>query len=171
MVVLIARGPTSGLPLWMSLPGAVVFVIVMVYAVRPITARFFLINPENPNGAVASYLLLALSSALMTELAGLHPAFGAVLAGATIPRRPELIDHIVQSLETVTNFLLLPLFFAYTGLRTEMGLVHGTEMWMWTGVIVLTAVVGKLGGCMAGALACRNSWSDAVAIGTLMNTR
>jgi Kef-type K+ transport system membrane component KefB len=171
VVVLIGRGTASGLPPWVSLPGALMFVIVMVYGVRPIAAKFFPIGAENPSGAVASCLLLALSSALVTEFAGLHPAFGAFLAGAIIPRRPELIDHVVQKLEAVTNFLLLPMFFVYTGLRTQMGLVHGTEMWKWTGLIVLTAVVGKLGGCMAGALACGNSWRDALVIGTLMNTR
>jgi Kef-type K+ transport system membrane component KefB len=62
-----------------------------------------------------------------------------------MPRRPELIGHILPKLESVITFLLLPLFFADTGLRTHMGLIHGAELWLLTGAMIVTAVVGKLG--------------------------
>lgn len=134
-------------------------------------ALFFRAGKDTADGAVATSILFALGTAAVAEFAGLHLAFGAFFAGAVMPRHPELIDHIVQKLETVTNFLLLPLFFAYTGLRTQMGLVHGAELWLWTGSILLTAVAGKLGGCMTAARLSGSSWRDSLTVGTLMNTR
>ena len=91
--------------------------------------------------------------------------------GAIMPKEQKFVRYIVDKFETVVVTMLLPLFFAFTGLRTNIGLVKGPEMWMYCVAIILVATLGKLGGSV---LACW--WSgmpvrEAAGLGTLMNTR
>ena len=91
--------------------------------------------------------------------------------GAVMPKDSRLIHSISEKIESLTITLLLPLFFAATGLRTRIGLVHGRVMWMYCIVIILVASIGKLGGCMLAARSIGSPWRSAAAIGVLMNTR
>jgi len=120
---------------------------------------------------LAICLGVALASAATTELLGIHLLFGAFLAGAIVPRRPELIDWIAERLDSITVVALLPIFFALTGLRTNVGLVHGWAMWGYTAMIVLAAIAGKLGGSMIAARCAGVGWRNSSLVGALMNTR
>lgn len=120
---------------------------------------------------VALAVLLALGSALVTELAGVHALFGAFLAGVAMPRSSGLAGELAERLEGVVATVFLPVFFAFTGLRTELGLVHGAALWGVCALIVALAVAGKLGGSAVAARLTGMSWRDATAIGVLMNTR
>ena len=171
VVVTTVRGPNLSHPLWLTMLGPAIFALLMVTLVRPLLRYVFPPGEPPSDRTVASSMLLALACAAATEYLGVHLLFGAFLAGAIMPRRPELVDHIVQRVETVTNVVLLPLFFAYTGLRTQIGLVHGSDMWMWTALIVLTAIGGKLGGSIIAARVSGSRWREAGALGVLMNTR
>jgi Kef-type K+ transport system membrane component KefB len=97
--------------------------------------------------------------------------FGAFLMGAILPKERRFVRYILDRFETVTVVLLLPLFFAYTGLRTSIGLVHGPEMWMYCGLITLVAIVGKMGGTMISARLGGLAWRESAGLGALMNTR
>jgi len=154
---------------WATLLSAALFGAVM-YAIRPRLEWLFRLG-NDPRGPVAASILFALSTAALTEALGLHVALGSFLAGAIIPQRSELIDPIVEGLSPVTDFFLLPLFFAYTGLRTQMGLVRGFELWLPMCAILVSAVVGKLGGCTIAGRFSGSSWREALAIGALMNSR
>ena len=100
---------------------------------------------------VGTAVTLGIASALITELAGVHALFGAFLAGAIVPRESGLADAIAERLEGAVGTALLPVVFAYTGVRTDIGLVTGAGLWMVFAVILTAAIAGKLGASAAAA--------------------
>ena len=120
---------------------------------------------------VGAAVLLALASALMTEWVGVHALFGAFLAGAIVPRASGLARDLADRVEPVVETVFLPVFFAFTGLRTNIGLVSGAALWGVCAAIMAAAVVGKLGGSAIAARLTGMPWREATALGALMNTR
>ncbi len=112
-----------------------------------------------------------LASALTTDLIGIHAVFGAFLLGAVIPHESALARSFIHQLEQIVTVLLLPAFFAFTGMRTRIDLVSGGESWLLCGLIILVATVGKFGGTCVAARLTGLHWRDAAALGALMNTR
>ena len=145
----------------------------MLLVVRPIAARFLARFDEEhlTPGVVAVVFAALLLSALATEAIGIHSIFGAFLLGAIIPHDCALARVLTGKLEDLVTVLLLPAFFAYTGMRTEIGLVTGIQGWLLCGLIVLVASVGKFGGTLAAARLTGLGWRDAASLGLLMNTR
>ena len=94
---------------------------------------------------MAFMLLLVLVSALCTEWLGIHLLFGSFLMGAIMPKEKRFVRYVLDRFETITITMLLPLFFAFTGLRTNIGLVKGPAMWTYCALIIIVAVAGKLG--------------------------
>jgi len=112
-----------------------------------------------------------LMSAWIAEVIGIHALFGAFLAGVIMPADSTVKDLLADKVEDVSVLLLLPIFFAFTGLRTQIGLLDHGQLWAMFGLIMLVAVGGKLGGSTLTAKLMGQSWTDALAIGALMNTR
>ena len=112
-----------------------------------------------------------LLSAFATEAIGIHALFGAFLFGAVIPHDSGIARSLTHRLEHVVTVLFLPAFFAFTGLRTEIGLVSGVDAWFICGLIIVVAMVGKFGGTLAAARWTGLGWRNAAALGILMNTR
>jgi Kef-type K+ transport system membrane component KefB len=110
-------------------------------------------------------------SALTTEYIGVHAIFGAFLLGAVIPHESTLTRAFTEKLADLVAVVLLPAFFAFTGMRTQIGLVAGMEQWFVCGVIILIATLGKFGGSLTAARLTGLSWSYSAALGILMNTR
>jgi Kef-type K+ transport system membrane component KefB len=164
LVVATVRAGQDATAAWMTLIGAVAYVIVMVFVVRPLLRRF------TTGNSLAWMILLALTSALVSESIGVHALFGAFLMGAMMPRNTELVRAVRGRIEPLTATALLPLFFAISGLRTTIGLVQGS-LWIYAAAIFLVAVAGKLGGATLAARVAGDSWRDAATIGVLMNTR
>ncbi|HVG45678.1 MAG TPA: cation:proton antiporter [Longimicrobium sp.] len=174
VVVAIAGGGGAGLPPWASVAGAAAYAALMVLVVRRLLApleRRFERDGQVTQDVLGFILLVALASAWVTEALGVHALFGAFMAGAVMPKGKAFMHALNGKLQDVTVVLLLPLFFAFTGLRTRIGLVEGAEMWGWCALVVLVAVAGKFGGSAAAARLTGMSWREAGAIGTLMNTR
>ncbi|HEX8906199.1 MAG TPA: cation:proton antiporter [Longimicrobiaceae bacterium] len=173
-VVALVRAGHSGLPWWGTVLGSAAFVAAMIFAARPLLARLerrYERDGRVTQDVLAIVFLVTLGSAWTTEALGIHALFGAFLAGAVMPKGEGFVHALTARLEDVTVVLLLPLFFAFTGLRTRIGLVEGVEMWGWCALIVLVAITGKLGGGAVAARMTGMSWREAGAIGTLMNTR
>jgi len=120
---------------------------------------------------MAFLILLALASALCTERLGIHLLFGSFLMGAIMPKEPKFVRYILDRFETVTVTLLLPLFFAFTGLRTNVGLMKGSSLWFYCALIILVATGGKLGGSTIAGWLSGMRLREAMGLGTLMNTR
>jgi Kef-type K+ transport system membrane component KefB len=112
-----------------------------------------------------------LLAALTAEVIGIHAIFGAFLLGAVIPHESVVARTLTRQLEHLVTILLLPAFFAFTGMRTRIDLVSGLDQWMLCALIILMATLGKFGGTLLAARLTGLSWRTAAALGTLMNTR
>jgi Kef-type K+ transport system membrane component KefB len=119
---------------------------------------------------VAIVVFFILASAWTTERLGIHAVFGAFLAGVVMPRDEQLVRPLLDRFHDLMVILFLPLFFAFTGLRTSVALITG-DLWVYCALIIAVAVLGKLGGSALAARTSGMSWRDSWAIGTLMNTR
>jgi Kef-type K+ transport system membrane component KefB len=153
---------------------AIVFVAVMVVAVVPIVRRVLpAFEREAPMSrrTLAIILVAMLASAMTTEYLGIHAIFGAFIFGAIIPSTSRVVAELQHRLEDLVAVLFLPAFFAFTGMRTEVGLISGWNDWMWCAVIVIVACAGKFGGTTLAAKLTGLGWRDASALGVLMNTR
>ncbi len=173
-VVAVVRSGSGATSLWLTLGGSAAFVAVMVIGVRPVLARAegaFHRSGRLTQDLLGIILLLGLASAWVTEYVGIHALFGAFLAGAIMPKGERFVHALTEKLEDLTVVLLLPLFFAFTGLRTAFGLVSGGEMWGYAALIILVAVAGKWGGSTLAARFTGMTWREAGAVGVLMNTR
>jgi Kef-type K+ transport system membrane component KefB len=152
-----------------------VFVAFMLAVVRRLLPRWLGQRGERGGmpgpGIVAASLAVMAGSALITGVLGIHALFGAFLAGAVMPRHESFRLHLAARLEGVTRVLFMPLFFAFSGLRTHIGLLNDPTGWLVCLAIVGVATVGKLGSSMVAARMEGMGWSDAFSFGALMNTR
>lgn len=151
-----------------------VFVLLMVYVVRPALTR--LLDSERQAHALnkermAIVIGVLFASALSTEVIGIHALFGAFLAGVMMPGDGAFQRLLRDRLETVSSVFLLPLFFAYTGLRTQIGLLDDAGAWAVCLLIIAVATLGKLGGTVLASRLTGFGWHDAFRLGALMNTR
>ena len=152
---------------------SVVFVLLMLFVVRPVLQRVLdpARNDTLTKARTAIVLALMLSSALATEIIGIHALFGAFVAGAVMPVGGTFRAVLRDRLESISSVFLLPLFFVYTGLRTQIGLLDDVGSWAICLGIILVATSGKLGGTVLAARWTGMPWRDSVALGALMNTR
>jgi Kef-type K+ transport system membrane component KefB len=122
--------------------------------------------------AVALAAALVLLAALATETIGVHAIFGAFLLGAVIPHDGSFALTVRRGLGELVTVLFLPAFFAFTGMRTQIGLLSGAHAWAVCALIILVATAGKFGGTLVAArLTGLGGWRDAAGLGILMNTR
>jgi Kef-type K+ transport system membrane component KefB len=170
-VVGVARAEVGGALAVLGLTA--VFVAVMLLVVRPLLARWL---PRDEGtaltpGMAGTVFVGLLLAALTAEFIGIHALFGAFLFGAVIPHDSTLARSFGHKLEEVVTVLLLPAFFAFTGMRTQIGLVSGANNWLLCGLILLVAIVGKFGGTFAAARMTGMPTREAAGLGALMNTR
>ncbi|WP_237040325.1 cation:proton antiporter [Phocaeicola faecalis] len=129
-------------------------------------------NKEVINKTFVSFIFLVLIvSAAITEVLGIHALFGAFMAGVVMPSNFGFRKVMMEKVEDIALVFFLPLFFAFTGLRTQIGLINTPELWGVCLLLVTVAVVGKFGGCAVASRLVGESWKDSFTIGTLMNTR
>ena len=153
---------------------AIVYVLIMLKLVRPFLKRVGELYPTRENMSkpiVALFFLTLIISSLITEVIGIHALFGAFMAGAIMPDNMKFRNILIEKVEDVALVLLLPLFFVFTGLRTQIGLLNDPYLWQITGLIILVAVTGKFIGSAFTAKIMGQSWRDSLSIGALMNTR
>jgi K+:H+ antiporter len=173
-ILVLVRASHGATPLWVTLLGLTLYLLFMVFVVKKLLARFvvaFRRRKTLSEDMMALILVLLLVSAWTTERLGVHLLFGAFLFGAVMPKERHFIAKLTERIESVTVLLFLPIFFAYTGLRTSIGQVTSGEMWVYCVLILLAAVGGKLAGSTIASRVAGLSWRDATALGVLMNTR
>jgi Kef-type K+ transport system membrane component KefB len=152
---------------------ALIFIAGMFVVVRPVVARILARPAFQAPGrdAIALALVCMLLSALTTEWIGVHAIFGAFLFGVVIPHTSALARALTERLEDLVVILLLPAFFAFTGMRTHVDLVSGAGEWLLCALIILVATTGKFAGSAAAARLTGMDWRTAASLGILMNTR
>lgn len=159
---------------FLTITFALCFIFVMLRAIKPQLARLFAARPdsaEHSRGLVAGIFAFVLACALLTEAIGIHALFGAFLAGVVMPSTAGLRVLLKEKLETFSAAALLPLFFAFTGLRMQIGLLNDWHSWVMCAVIIVVAIAGKLAASMLMARWTGMNWPDSFSLGVLMNTR
>jgi Kef-type K+ transport system membrane component KefB len=172
LAVAAASGSGSEVVETVLLAGA--FCVVMFLVVRPLIGRVSTAYDEVgrvPSGWIAAIFAGVLLAAYTTELIGIAIIFGAFVMGLVMPRHAGLTEDVTRRVEDFVVILLLPLFFTYTGLRTDIGLLDRPELWLLTLALIAVAIVGKLAGAMIAARVSGMGWRASAVIGTLMNTR
>jgi Kef-type K+ transport system membrane component KefB len=154
---------------------ALVYAGTAVFAVRPLL-RMWLAPVISGASRIAPtklgvVFMILLISCLLTESIGIHAMFGAFLAGTIMPEDGGFKARLVASIEDVSTLILLPVFFAFTGLRTEIGLLSDVHSWLIAGFVIAVAVIGKMGGSMVAARFTGFDWRESAGLGSLMNTR
>jgi Kef-type K+ transport system membrane component KefB len=173
-VVAIARATSLG-GATLNLLLVLVFIAVMIWGVKHLLPRWLgpmrLAQDDPSKGALATIVCVVVAAALCTEVIGIHALFGAFLAGAIMPETNGFRQKLGVRVESFSSVLLLPLFFAFTGLRTQVGLLNDVQGWLICFAIIAVATLGKLGGSAVTARLTGMSWSESLQLGALMNTR
>jgi Kef-type K+ transport system membrane component KefB len=154
----------------------IAFCLIMAFVVRPLVARWGAWTLKNNEGdlslnALAVLLILVLISAAVTNWIGILSLFGAFATGAIFYDQKELREAIHRRLNDFVTVFFLPIFFTYSGLRTDAGSMSGGKLWMFCGFVLLAAIIGKFGGCTAAALLNGVPRREASIIGVMMNAR
>lgn len=153
---------------------ALAYVFLMIKLVRPFLKRVGDLHASKDNMSkpvVAIFFLTLIISAYATEVIGIHALFGAFMTGAIMPDNVKFRNLFIEKTEDVALVLLLPLFFVFTGLRTQIGLLDDAYSWKVAGLIIVVAVVGKFFGSALAAKFVGQNWKESLSIGALMNTR
>ena len=153
---------------------AVLYVLVMIFIVKPFLKRIGdLYGSKDSIGkpVMAIFFLFLILSSYATEVIGIHALFGAFMMGSIMPDVSKFRMIFIEKVEDVSVILLLPLFFVYTGLQTEIGLINDPYLWKVTAAIIAVAVIGKFLGSALAARFVGQSWKNSLTIGALMNTR
>ena len=173
LVIAIVKGG-SFLGVLMIIGLTISFTIIMFFLVRPGLNKLDLTshdwNNHNKKHIVIPILVLFIS-AFLTESIGIHAIFGAFLAGLIMPETKSFKEILTRRIEDVSTTVLLPVFFAITGIKIQISLLNNDSLWIAFGLILLVAIVGKIGGGSISARITGHSWHDAFSIGVLMNTR
>lgn len=172
-VVSIVRSTGISSALWTTLL-TLLYMLVMFFFVRPLLARVAArsLGRDGLNhNVVAATLIALLLSSLVTEFIGIHALFGAFLLGAMLPKTDGFAATLAERLEDLVLVFFLPLFFAVSGLRTQVGLINTAQAWCQLGLILAAACLGKFGGSALAARFTGLTWRESSAIGVLMNTR
>jgi len=172
-IIILVRTESSSASIWTTIIGVLAFVAVMMLGVRRILPWFESSLKKHgrlTENALAFMVTLIMICALTTEKLGIHSLFGAFFLGALMPKSVAFTRAVLNKFEALTVTALLPLFFAFSGLRTSLAGVQGQYLG-YTALIIAVAILGKFGGSMFAARLSGVSWRDATSLGVLMNTR
>jgi Kef-type K+ transport system membrane component KefB len=150
------------------------YITVMVTTGRTVAAMAVARLDRSPRigeQSVALVLVAVLLSAVATEFIGIHAIFGAFLLGSIIPHDSKVSTQVTERIADIVRVMFLPAFFAFTGLRTQIGLIESAQDWLLCVLIVVVATAGKFGGTAVAARLTGVPWRDSAALGILMNTR
>ena len=173
-VVAIARATNVG-AVTLSLGLVLIFVVLMLFVIKPNLPSWIgqtALERLDPSKAVLAVVFgIVLASAVGTQLIGSRALFGAFLAGIVMPTAGGFRDKLVIRVENLSSVLLLPVFFAFSGLRTQIGLLNGAQDWLICLLIISVATAGKLGGSALASRLTGMKWRESLQLGALMNTR
>jgi Kef-type K+ transport system membrane component KefB len=154
----------------------IAFAGAMFLVVGPLLSRYFTRALRANHGELSAtsfavLLVALLLSALATNLIGIFAVFGAFALGAALSNQEELRRAVSAKLHDIVTGFFVPVFFTYTGLRTDITGIHGAAMWLILAAVIAAAVVGKLVGCGLAARLSGFSWKESGIVGAMMNSR
>lgn len=161
-------------PIWILISG-VAFVAFMLLLIRPVMNWVAQKCSSEHDFLHEAYICLTLLgvmiSGFMTDLIGIHAIFGAFVFGLTIPKGGDFATRVIKRIEDFVSGLLLPLYFASSGLKTNVTKIHGAEAWGLLVLVISTACAGKILGTFVVAMLCMIPVRESLALGVLMNTK
>ncbi|HEX2394881.1 MAG TPA: cation:proton antiporter [Bacteroidales bacterium] len=172
VIALVKAGGISHSLITIALSAA--YVLFMFYVIKPIMHRVGQVYSSREamvKPIVALVFLLILVSSLVTEAIGIHALFGAFMAGVIIPENLNFKRVFTEKIEDISLVILLPLFFVSIGLRTEVGLINNSHLWMICLIITIVAIIGKFGGTLLASRYVGLTWNHSLTLGVLMNTK
>ncbi|KAL6619673.1 hypothetical protein ACP70R_034812 [Stipagrostis hirtigluma subsp. patula] len=159
---------------WVLLCGAA-FVAIWMVAVKPamswVARRADAAGEGGGDVWVAATLAGVLASGFATDTIGIHAIFGAFVFGLTVPKDGSFAGRVTERVEDLVSELLLPLYFASSGLKTDVATIRGGEAWAMLALVIATACAGKIAGTFGVAMACGMSAREALVLGVVMNTK
>lgn len=173
-IVLLIKSGKGGAALLWTVAGIVALGLVMFGVVRRLLRGYetaFFREGALTDRAMAAMMILLLAVGICTGYLGLHPLFGAFIVGMAMPKDLRFVRYVRGRLETITLAVLLPLYFAFSGLRTNVATVKGGQMWTWCAIIILVAILGKILVPMLAAWATGMPLRESAGLGALLNTR
>lgn len=153
---------------------AILYALFMLKIIRPIIQKYSkaYFSVKRLHKTIVAMIFVAMfASSFITHIIGIHELFGAFMAGVIMPREFIFRENFVEKIEDVSIVLLLPIFFIFSGLRTQIGLINDWSGWLVCLGVILVAIAGKFGGCLAASRRVGENWKDSLSIGVLMNTR
>ncbi|QDY08167.1 cation:proton antiporter [Micromonospora sp. HM134] len=170
LAVVLAFASGRAGPAVVTAGGAVLFALVLWLCGRRVTTALMTSPGLNDAARVLGTVALLFLVAWYTDEIGLYAVFGAFAVGVVMPRTDNT-DRVVDTLTPVAATVFLPLFFTYSGLRTEFGLLGSPPVLLFAVACVAVAIVGKFGACWAAARLRGESQGVALRVGALMNAR
>lgn len=152
----------------------ILYIALFFGVIRPLFALVGSVYNKNElvnKTLVAVIFILVLVSAYLTNLLSMHALFGAFMVGLIMPDDNKFRHVITEKVEDVSLSIFLPLFFVSSGLRTELGLINSGALWALLTLLVVVAIVGKVGGTYIAARLCNISKKESLYLGAFMNTR
>lgn len=173
LAIALAENDTINLStLWVVLSSAG-FIVFCVFVVRPMISWIIQKTPEGETVSdfyIAIILTGVMVSGFITDAIGTHSVFGAFIFGLVIPNGPLGVT-LIERLEDFVSGILLPLFFAISGLKTSIGAIDGADTWGILVLVIVLACAGKIAGTLLVALLYQMPFYDGVTLGLLMNTK
>ena len=172
-IVAVVKGGSLSSTLYI-ISAVIVYVCCMIFIIKPLLSKLASRSGTDivmKRSVMAFIFVVLLLSSYCCEVIGIHALFGAFLAGAIIPREKDFRTMLINKIEDVVLVLLLPLFFVFTGLRTQVQLLNDVSIWLTCAGIITVAVAGKFLGTSIAARIAGENVKDSLSIGALMNTR
>lgn len=173
-IVLLVKFANGGSALLWTVAGIAAFAVLMFGVVQRLLRGYgtiFLQDGKLSDRAMAAMMILLVAAGVCTGYLGLHPLFGAFVLGMVMPKDLPFVKYVRDRLETITLAVLLPLYFAFSGLRTNVLTVKGGQMWMWCALIIAVSILGKLAAPMLAAKLAGMPLKESAGLGALLNTR
>lgn len=174
LAVALAGNKGSLISVWVLISG-VAFVVFMMTVIRPMMNWIAGKASSSDTGIVEAYICVTLGgvmvSGFLTDLIGIHSIFGAFVFGLTIPKGGVFAERLMERIQDFVSGLLLPLYFASSGLKTDVAKIRGAEAWGLLVLVTSTACAGKILGTFVMAMLCTIPIREALVLGVLMNTK
>ncbi|KAG0056638.1 K(+)/H(+) antiporter [Gryganskiella cystojenkinii] len=173
LVVSIINSASRITPLYVVLL-SIAWTLILVFIARPMFIFMIRVtkSQDEPSQTMMAFTMaVVLISAFVTDIIGVHAIFGAFLVGLIIPNDTGFADGVTKRIEDLVSVIFLPVYFALSGLKTQVGLLDNGRIW---GLVILTTFVacfGKIVGCTGAAKVQGMEWRESFAIGILMNCK
>lgn len=154
---------------------AVGWLLVVVFIIRPILLKLIVKTGSNDNGPTVTMMVITLSivliSAFVTNIIGVHAIFGGFIIGVIVPHEGGFALGITEKIEDLVNILFLPIYFALSGIKTQIGLLNDGTSWGWVILVIVVAMIGKISGVTLASRLNKLAWRESFTIGVFMSCK